>query len=139
MSTLTIHRNELTAEEFCMLWKSVWDGCPSPEQVALALKNSAVCVSIRDGARTAAMARMIGDLGMCYYIKDVIVHPDYQGRGVGRMLMQELLAFIRENGVPGTDIAVELCAVPDKMPFYEKLGFFANEAQRLRQMYRIPE
>ena len=80
------------------------------------------------------MARMIGDLGLCYYIKDVIVHPDYQGRGLGNLLMTHLLRFIGEHGVPGTEIAVELCAMPDKMPFYAKHGFAANEAQRMRRM-----
>ncbi len=33
----------------------------------------------------------------------------------------------------GTDIFVELCAMPDKIPFYEKSGFSANEARRLRK------
>ena len=77
------------------------------------------------------MARMIGDLGLCYYIKDVVVHPDHQGRGIGSMLMNELLGFIRSHGVPDTAIFTELCAMPDKIPFYEKFGFSANEAQRL--------
>lgn len=82
------------------------------------------------------MARIIGDRGLCYYIKDVIVRPDYQARGIGRMLLNTLLEFIQISGVPGTDIAVELCAMPDKMPFYAKFGFEANEAQRMRIMLR---
>ena len=48
------------------------------------------------------------------------------------MLIDELRRFISNNGVKGTDIFVELCAVPDKIPFYEKFGFEANEAQRLK-------
>ena len=83
------------------------------------------------------MARMIGDMGLCYYIKDVVVAPSYQGMGIGRMLIDELLAFIREHCVSGTTIAVELCAMPDKMPFYEKLGFTNNEAQRMRKFYKV--
>ena len=39
------------------------------------------------------------------------------------MLINELRKFINNNGVKGTDIFVELCAVPDKIPFYEKFGF----------------
>jgi len=50
------------------------------------------------------------------------------------MMIEALLRFIRENGVPGTEIAAELCAMPDKIPFYEAFGFRANEAQRLRLM-----
>lgn len=79
---------------------------------------------------------MNGDLGLCYYIKDVVVRPEYQKRGIGRTLINELMKFIRENGVSGTDIFVELCAMPDKIPFYEKFGFSANEAQRLRLFCR---
>ena len=65
------------------------------------------------------------------------MRPEYQGKGIGRMLIHELLKFINDNGVKDTDIFVELCAMPDKIPFYEKLGFDANEAQRLKMMYRV--
>ena len=30
-----------------------------------------------------------------------------------------------------------IVAMPDKIPFYEKFGFSANEAQRLRIMYQV--
>lgn len=139
MNKLIIRENEFDADAFMLLWNSVWDGCPSREQITAALANSVYRIGVYDGDRIAAMARMIGDLGMCYYIKDVIVHPDYQGRGIGRMMMNKLLAFIRSHGIPGTEIAVELCAMPDKMPFYAKFGFAANEAQRMRLMCRTEE
>ena len=133
---MEIRENEFSADAFMLLWNSVWDGCPSREQVTAALAHSIYRAAVYDGGRIVGMARMIGDLGMCYYIKDVIVHPDYQGRGVGRMLIETMLTFIRTHGVPGTDIAVELCAMPDKMAFYAKFGFAANEAQRMRLMCR---
>ena len=139
MENLTVKQNSFTAAEFCTLWNSVWDGCPSAGQVELALRNSVFRAGIYDGEKLVGMARMIGDLGLCYYIKDVIVLPEYQGRGIGRMLMNALLGFIRENGVPGTEIAAELCAMPDKMPFYAQFGFEANEAQRMRIMLRAGE
>ena len=136
---LEIRHNDFDADAFFSLWSSVWDGCPSREQAALAIENSIDRVGVYDGSKIVAVARMIGDRGMCYYIKDVIVHPAYQGRGIGKMMIGELLQFIRENGVPGTDIAVELCAMPDKMQFYAKFGFEANEAQRMRMMLRAGE
>lgn len=133
----TVRYNELNANQFIELWESVWDGAPTPEQTTLALEHSVFRLSVFDGDRIIAMARMIGDLGLCYYIKDVIVRPEYQHRGIGKLMIQELLAFIRQNGINETKIFVELCAMPDKMPFYEKFGFKANEAQRLRIMYPI--
>ena len=137
MSDLVINHNTLSAEEFVLLWESVWGQGPSIEQTRLAMDNTLFRVSIYDGERIVAMARAIGDKGLCYYIKDVVVLPEYQGKGIGRMLINELLSFINENGVPETNIFVELCAMPDKIPFYEKFGFSANEAQRLRIMYQV--
>lgn len=137
LDSLTVKRNELTAEEYIDLWNSVWDGAPSLEQTRLALEHTLFRVSIYDGGKPIAMARMIGDMGICYYIKDVVVRPEYQKKGVGRMLINELLQFVNENGIEGSSIFVELCAMPDKMPFYEKLGFSANEAQRLKMMYEV--
>jgi GNAT superfamily N-acetyltransferase len=137
LSDLTVKHNKLSAEEFISLWESVWGGAPSPEQTRLAMEHTLFRVSVFDGDRIVAMARVIGDMGLDYYIKDVIVRPEYQGRGIGRLMINEILRFINDHGVEGTDIFVELCAMPDKIPFYEKFGFSANEAQRLRLYHRV--
>ena len=70
-------------------------------------------------------------------IARLFVLPEYQGKGIGRLLINEILQFINDHGVEGTDIFVELCAMPDKIPFYGKFGFSANEAQRLRLFHRV--
>lgn len=132
MNDLTIKYNKLTAEEFIFLWEKVWGDGPSLEQTELAMKHTLFRVSVYDKGEIIAMARMIGDLGLNYYIKDVVVRPEYQKKGIGKLLINELIKNIRENGISGTDIFVELCAAPDKVPFYEKFGFEANEAQRLK-------
>lgn len=137
MSELKIKYNELTAEQFIELWETVWGDGPTLEQTELAMKHTLFRVSIWDDDKIVAMARMNGDMGLNYYIKDVVVRPEYQKRGIGRMLINELLKFINDNGVKGTDVFVELCAVPDKIPFYEKFGFEANEAQRLKIFQHI--
>ncbi|MBO6115621.1 MAG: GNAT family N-acetyltransferase [Ruminococcus sp.] len=138
MSKYTVKYNELTAEEYNLLWETVWGQGPTLEQTKLAMEHTLFRVSVFDGDTIVAMARMIGDMGLDYYIKDVIVRPEYQGKGIGRMLITELLKFIEENGVSGTEIFVELCAMPDKISFYEKFGFDSNEAQRLK-LYIKPE
>ena len=137
MTTLTIKYNELSAEEFIFLWETVWGQGPSLEQTKLAMEHTLFRVSIFVEDKIVAMARMIGDMGLNYYIKDVVVRPEYQGKGIGRILINELFKFINDNGISGTGIFVELSAMPDKIPFYEKLGFDANEAQRLKMMYSV--
>lgn len=137
MSNLIVKRNELSAEQFRELWETVWDDPPGLEQTRLAMKNTLFRVSVFDGEEIVAMARVIGDLGLNYYIKDVVVKPNYQRRGIGKMMIKELLDFINAHGVPETGIFVELCAMPDKIPFYEKMGFDFNEARRLKMLYKV--
>ena len=103
MISLNIKHNELTAEEFILLWESVWGKGPSPEQTQLAMEHTLFRVSVFDGNTIIAMARVIGDLGLDYYIKDVVVRPEYQGQGIGRLMINEILKFINDHGVPGTD------------------------------------
>ena len=134
---ITMKREKSCPEEFIFLWETVWGKGPSLEQTELAMKHTLFRVSVFDNDEIVAMARMIGDLGLDYYIKDVVVRPEYQKKGIGKLLINELLNFIKENGVSGTDIFVELCAMPDKIPFYEKFGFEANEAQRLKIIYHV--
>ncbi|MCR5706850.1 MAG: GNAT family N-acetyltransferase [Ruminococcus sp.] len=137
MMNITIKYNELTVEQYIDLWDSVWSSSPSYEQTKLAMEHSLFRVSVFDNDEIIAMARVIGDMGLCYYIKDVIVRPKYQGNGIGRVLIDEILRYIDKNGISGTTISVELAAMPDKVPFYEKFGFSANEAKRLRLMYHV--
>ncbi len=137
MGELIIKYNELTAKQFIELWETVWGDGPSVEQTELAMKNTSFRISIWDDDRIVAMARMIGDMGLNYYIKDVVVRPEYQHKGIGRMMINELMKYINNNGVKGTEIFVELCAFPDKIPFYQKFGFEANEAQRLKLFYHV--
>lgn len=53
------------------------------------------------------------------HIEDVAVHPDWQGRGVGALLMETALAIIRDHGC----YKVVLNCNESKIGFYEKHGF----------------
>lgn len=137
MDGLTVKYNELTAEEFIALWETVWGSGPGLEQTRLAMAHTLFRISVWDGDKIVAMARMLGDMGLDYYIKDVVVRPEYQRRGIGRGMIRELLKFVSDHGVGGTDIFIELTAAPENTPFYEKLGFDANDAVRLKLMKRV--
>ena len=42
------------------------------------------------------MARLLGDSAMSFYIKDFAVIPSYQGKGVGKNLMEALEQYVKE-------------------------------------------
>ena len=65
MGKLTIKHNELTAEEFILLWETAhWGPGPTLEQTQLAMENTLFRVSVFDGDLIVAMARVIGDMVM---------------------------------------------------------------------------
>ena len=66
MNDWMIKQNELTAEEGCELWASVWGEPPTREQIRLAMQHTLFRVSVLDRDTIIAMARVIGDMGLNY-------------------------------------------------------------------------
>lgn len=54
------------------------------------------------------------------YIQDVMVHPEYQGQGIGTGMMQLALVSIRERGIPMVSV---IYGDESLRLFYEKFGF----------------
>ena len=54
------------------------------------------------------------------YIQDLMVHPDYQRRGVGTDLMKKMIDYLKKKHIYMISVVFE-----EKLkPFYEKFGFF---------------
>lgn len=102
---------------------------PSPEKVTYALARSLEVVTERsESGELIGLARAVGD-GMYVLIVDVVVAPAWQGKGVGRRLMERMVASYSVDH--GNHVA--LFAAPDVAPFYEALGFRADEGSYLRR------
>lgn len=113
----------ISTEDYSGLRASVGWGAIPENQVRTGLSNTAYLVAARKDGETVGMARLISDGGYVNYIADVIVRPDCQGHGIGKAMMERILAHIR-NGLPEGGVAmVCLVAVKGKEPFYRKLAF----------------
>lgn len=55
------------------------------------------------------------------YIHDVFVREEYRRRGIGRQLVEEILAWLRRRGV--TLVELTVAASNDALHFWEELGF----------------
>ena len=69
-----------------------------------------------------------------FYIQDVAVLPDYQGRGFGRAIVDELLSHVR--GVAPASAFVGLFATDEARSLYAGKGFSEGS---LRGMFRLVE
>lgn len=93
------------------------------EQVEKALANGLFNVSAIYHGQVVGMGRLVGDGAMYWYLQEIIVLPEYQGKGIGKRIVNRLLEHIKSTAIPGTKIEVGLTSVKGKEPFYEKMGF----------------
>ena len=99
-------------------------------QLQKALENSLFSVAAVYNKEVVGIGRLIGDGAMSWYLKDIIILPEYRGRGNGRAMIKYLLRHIEDASMPGTVVAVNLMAARGKEPFYEKLGFHIRPNDR---------
>ena len=123
LAPMEVKNNILTEETFIELYSSVGWEPPCEAQVRVALQNSLATFTALENGKPVGMARLIGDGGMSFYIKDFAVHPDYQARGAGKMLLHALEQFIRESIAPGWAVSLELISTKEALPFYRRMGF----------------
>ena len=92
------------------------------KRVEVALKDSKFVKKVVVNNETVGMAKVICD-GIYAFVVDVIIHPHYQNKGIGKKLMQELLREIEESMNEGETMSVNLVSMAGKEKFYEKCGF----------------
>lgn len=92
-------------------------GNKSPDWVRTAFGNSRLRFFAREDGRLAAAGRAVADGVDCAYLCDIAVHPAYQGRGLGREVIERLV------GAASGHRKIILYAVPGKEDFYRRFGF----------------
>lgn len=114
--------NSLTYQEYISLRNSVGWNNFAEEQVSKSISNSLYNITVVDNNRTIAMGRLIGD-GIYYLIVDVVVNPEFQGKGIGSKIIDMFLEYIYSRTLIGGRSSVQLIAEQGKEEFYIKKGF----------------
>jgi ribosomal protein S18 acetylase RimI-like enzyme len=104
--------------ELCNLYKRAPLGNKTPQGLETVFKNSRYTVFARDSGKLVGAGRALADGADCSYICDVALLPEYQGKGLGKTLVQKLVELSKDHA------KILLYAVPGKEPFYKKIGFF---------------
>ena len=129
MEKCTIVEKLPTAEEYNWLRNLVGWRTYQEDVIEKALPNTLYCVCAYCGEQLVGMARIIGDGGMVYYIQDVIVIPEYQRQGIGTLMMDAIMGYIRDHASQNTIIG--LMSAVGKEAFYEKYGFTTRPTDKL--------
>lgn len=89
MSNITFtDKKFFTEKQIQDLFISVnWVSGNYPSRLYKALKNSSTVITAWDNGRLVGLLRALDDTEMVAYIHYVLVHPDYQGKGIaGKMV-----------------------------------------------------
>ena len=92
-------------------------GDKSSADLKVCFTNSMFKCFVFEGDLMVGAGRAVADGIDCSYICDVAVHPGYQGRGLGKAIIDKLREF------SATHRKIILYANPGKEGFYRKLGF----------------
>lgn len=104
-------------DEMSELYRIAPLGNKSAEWLKLAYSNSMFKCIAFDGEKVIAAGRAVADGVDCSYLCDIVVHPDHQGTGIGKELIQRLIKLSEGHR------KIILYAVPGREPLYAKFGF----------------
>jgi ribosomal protein S18 acetylase RimI-like enzyme len=96
------------------------------KQVKLAIDNSLIIFSLfykeNKEKRLIAFARATSDSTFNATIWDVVVHPQFQRQGLGKILINEIINHLRRSDIN----TITLFADPHVVKFYKDLGFISD-------------
>jgi ribosomal protein S18 acetylase RimI-like enzyme len=116
-------RHELSVEDYNYLRRSVKWIIVTEKRAKKALDNSFYKVIAYEDERPVGMARIVSDGGYTYFITDVIVHPEYQGKHIGTQMIDDILKFIEKDVDKGETVMVSLMSAYERESFYSRFGF----------------
>ena len=130
---VTITDQKPTMPEVLALYKSVgWSMYTrDPARLERALTNSLTVLSAYEGKQLVGLIRAVGDGETILFIQDLLVLPEYQRRGIGKQLIEALLARFPEvrQRVLLTDDD------PKTRSFYKAAGFVESQQMGVIAFY----
>lgn len=96
------------------------------KKVKLALENSFLTVSLfyykKNEKKLIGFARVTSDGSFNATIWDVAIDPEFQGQGLGKALMNEVIQQLRKHDIS----TITLFADPEVIKFYRHIGFMID-------------
>lgn len=119
-----ITENDFSADEFIRLFASAgWGEVPYDLTEASLSGSYAVFAARTADGKAVGMVRLLGDGGMAFFLKDLVVETEYQGNGIGKALLIHAENYIRSQLKSGWTGYLQLVSAKGKESFYEKMGY----------------
>lgn len=127
-------RRDITKEDIIDLYKAnKWSSAEKPNELYLGLINSHSLVSAWDNDRLVGIGNAISDGYLVIYYPHLLVHPEYQGKGIGQMIVQKMQEKYGQFHMQ------MLTADGKAIDFYKKTGFVRAGNTELMWIYNGDE
>lgn len=135
--TIRYEEHVPSPQEYCEIRVKAGLSPKSLKAAEIGLPNSLYGVSIRDDELLIAMGRVVGDGACNFEIVDVAVDPSYQGKGLGRKVMEYIDGYLSSAALEGSYVSM----IADEPVFYEKLGYrlVAPKSQGMTKKFKPHE
>ena len=90
-----------------------------PEMLKKAYENSLLILGAYENDQLVGVIRVVGDGFSVVFIQDILVFPEYQRRGIGTRLLQEVMD--RYSSVYQMELMTD--NTPKTVSFYQSVGF----------------
>ena len=115
---------EIDAKALKELYLSVeWSSGNYPEKLAIAMKNYGSVFTAWDEEKLVGLISSMDDGIMTAYVHYLLVHPDYQGKGIGKHLVKMTTEHYKDY------LRIVLVAYDKELEFYKHCGFKIGEAK----------
>ena len=94
-----------------------WSSADKPDELYQALMHAHSLISAWDDGKLVGLGNAISDGYLVVYYPHLLVHPEYQGKGVGRKIMERLREKYKNFHMQ------MLTADANAVEFYKKAGF----------------
>ncbi|MEO8533574.1 MAG: GNAT family N-acetyltransferase [Flavobacterium sp.] len=109
---------EISLEDILVLYKAnEWSSANKPNELYNALLNSETLITAWEGKKLIGLGNAISDGYLTVYYPHLLVLPEYQGKGIGKMILAKLQEKYRHFHMQ------MLTADGRSVDFYKKNGF----------------
>ena len=125
--------NESQFQDLCELFKNEWwSYYRKPEEIKTLIENSDLLIGIIDKGtgRLVAFARVLTDYIFRSMIYDVIVGKEYRNKGIGKMLLRNIIEHPALQQVE----FLELQTQPELIPYYRQFGLKEEIVGKMKTM-----
>lgn len=113
---------DINEKDFCRIRENLKWNSIEEEQVKKAIQNSMINVSVFCDNLCVGVGRIVGDNVLKGMLTDVMVLKEYQGKGVGRLIVTNLINKLDSMVLKGDAFQLEASPSYGKRDFYVKCG-----------------